>query len=315
MSIRERADPQDRLQEGTDVGLRSATEPVQQRERGERANHLIGIEVRDRRDADGDVAQQFHGEPPPPHATTGPNTGSCDDADEHLDTTVDHLLDENPSSGSPTASTRRSWPPLLRAPRPEARPSRTAPDSVLCNRADGLSATGRRYVGRVAPASSGVATRRTAPPDPVAVEQPSTSSVGANRPRPSAGRDEPASSARMSTNERTVPASRSRQRRTRGSRHRRSRPAPGTRTRGSGRPAAQLRPDPVRHEARQDRDPPVDARDRADDPRRNLGAAAQAVGCRSRSSRRRLDPRDDPDRPPVVAPPVADAIMSTGFAR
>ena len=104
--VGEGADAQDRLKERVHIGLRRAAETVQERERRQRPNHLVGIDVGERRDADGHVSLQLHGDAPSP---------ARDHRPEHRSATTPTSISTppsicswsaNPSSRSPAASTR-----------------------------------------------------------------------------------------------------------------------------------------------------------------------------------------------------------------
>jgi len=55
----ERADPQDDLLQRGYVALGRASKAIPEWERAERSNHLPSVRIADRRDADGDVLEQF----------------------------------------------------------------------------------------------------------------------------------------------------------------------------------------------------------------------------------------------------------------
>ena len=184
-------DAQDHVLQGADVGLRCAPEAVEQREGRERAHHLGRVEVGERRDAHARrPAAARPVVPPAPHATTGPNDGSCTTPTSISTPGSTISCTTNPSRVSPAASIVRGH---LARPPPTAPALRQAESgrrrARSCARCPAATPSGRparpisrrglaRLLGRPAIARPHAGHRKA-----VAVSSRSTSS-GASHPPP-----------------------------------------------------------------------------------------------------------------------------------
>ena len=171
---RQGADPKQGVLQGAYIRRRCAPIAVEQRERGERSDHLVRRDVRDRR-AGGDVVEQLRGRASPRRTPRSVRRRRASRP------RASPRPPPSPGRGTPRATPRVRAsgvraPTRGRRPPPGPGPSTTPPTSVLWSGPTTLRTSGRSSSDARSPASSGVRAIRVATIGIITRAQP--------RPRP-----------------------------------------------------------------------------------------------------------------------------------